>query len=230
MTHRLLAAATLMLVTTATAWAETEGVPNVKTPEPEKVETQMEETLDDIQNYSVEQKNQAMRVARHAIDDLNQQITLLQGDINSQWRDLSQDARLQKQEALTALKEQQAQLETYEYTGGAHGLPSVQYFHWDLAKQQSVKLGDLLVPGQQSAFWEKAREQHTAWLDEENLDQTFRDSWPFDKTDNVFFNDKGMVLQYNVYHIAPYAMGQPTLTIPYAELEGIVRGQYLPQQ
>ena len=45
MTHRLLAAATLMLVTTATAWAETEGVPNVKTPEPEKVETQMEETL-----------------------------------------------------------------------------------------------------------------------------------------------------------------------------------------
>ena len=60
-------------------------------------------------------------------------------------------------------------METYEYTGGAHGLPSVQYFHWDLAKQQSVKLGDLLVPGQQSAFWEKAREQHTAWLDEENL-------------------------------------------------------------
>ena len=121
-------------------------------------------------------------------------------------------------------------METYEYTGGAHGLPSVQYFHWDLAKQQSVKLGDLLVPGQQSAFWEKAREQHTAWLDEENLDQAFRDSWPFDKTDNVFFSDEGMVLQYNVYHIAPYAMGQPTLTIPYAELEGIVRGQYLPQQ
>lgn len=121
-------------------------------------------------------------------------------------------------------------METYEYTGGAHGLPSVQYFHWNLAKQQSAKLDDLLVPGQQSAFWEKAREQHTAWLDKENLDQTFRDSWPFDKTDNVFFSGKGMVLQYNVYHIAPYAMGQPTLTIPYAELEGILRAPYFPQQ
>ena len=137
MTHRLLAAATLMLVTTATAWAETEGVPNVKTPEPEKVEAQMEDTLDDIQNYSVEQKNQAMRVARHAIDDLNQQITLLQGDINSQWRDLSQDARLQKQEALTALKEQQAQLET-RYKA----LQNASEDNWDAAKvkfQQSCE-------------------------------------------------------------------------------------------
>jgi hypothetical protein len=118
-------------------------------------------------------------------------------------------------------------METYEYTGGAHGLPSVQYFHWDLAKQQSVKLNDMLVPGQQAAFWEKAREQHTAWLNKENLDQAFRDSWPFDKTDNVFFTDKGLVLQYNVYHIAPYAMGQPTLTIPYSDLDGILRAPYL---
>jgi hypothetical protein len=118
-------------------------------------------------------------------------------------------------------------METYEYTGGAHGMPSVQYFHWDLAKQQKVALNDLLVPGQQSAFWEKARQQHSVWLDKKSLDQAFRDSWPFDKTDDVFFTDKGLVLQYNVYHIAPYAMGQPTLTIPYADLEGILRGAYL---
>ena len=145
MTHRLLAAATLMLVTTATAWAETEGVPNVKTPEPEKVETQMEETLDDIQNYSVEQKNQAMRVARHAIVDLNQQITLLQGDINSQWRDLSQDARLQKQEALTALKEQQAQLETrYQ------ALQNASEDNWDAAKLKFQQSWEAAKQGWQS--------------------------------------------------------------------------------
>ena len=145
MTHRLLAAATLMLVTTATAWAETEGVPNVKTPEPEKVETQMEETLDDIQNSSVEQKNQAMRVARHAIDDLNQQITLLQGDINSQWRDLSQDARLHKQDALTALKEQQAQLETrYQ------ALQNAGEDNWDAAKVKFQQSWEAAKQGWQS--------------------------------------------------------------------------------
>jgi polyhydroxyalkanoate synthesis regulator phasin len=145
MTHRILAAATLMLVTTASAWAETEGVPNVKTPEPEKVETQMEETLDDIQNYSVEQKNEAMRVARHAIDDLNQQITLLQGDINSQWRDLSQDARLHKQEALASLKEQQTQLETrYQ------ALQNASEDNWDVAKVKFQQSWEAAKQGWQS--------------------------------------------------------------------------------
>ncbi len=145
MTHRILAAATLMLVTTASAWAETEGVPNVKTPEPEKVETQMEETLDDIQNYSVEQKNEAMRVARHAIDDLNQQITLLQGDINSQWRDLSQDARLHKQEALASLKEQQTQLETrYQ------ALQNASEDNWDAAKVKFQQSWEAAKQGWQS--------------------------------------------------------------------------------
>ena len=145
MTHRILAAATLMLVTTASAWAETEGVPNVKTPEPEKVETQMEETLDDIQNYSVEQKNEAMRVARHAIDDLDQQITLLQGDINSQWRDLSQDARLHKQEALASLKEQQTQLETrYQ------ALQNASEDNWDVAKVKFQQSWEAAKQGWQS--------------------------------------------------------------------------------
>lgn len=145
MTHPILAAATLMLVTTASAWAETEGVPNVKTPEPEKVETQMEETLDDIQNYSVEQKNEAMRVARHAIDDLNQQITLLQGDINSQWRDLSQDARLHKQEALASLKEQQTQLETrYQ------ALQNASEDNWDVAKVKFQQSWEAAKQGWQS--------------------------------------------------------------------------------
>lgn len=118
-------------------------------------------------------------------------------------------------------------MDSYEYTGGAHGQPSVQYFHWDLARQQKLTLDDLLEPGQQQAFWELARRQHQQWLDEEKLDQAFRDSWPFDRTDNVYFGKDGLVLHYNVYHIAPYAMGQPTLTIPYEQLDGIVRGKYL---
>lgn len=118
-------------------------------------------------------------------------------------------------------------LDSYEYTGGAHGQPGVQYFHWDLARQQELGLDDLLEPGRQEAFWELARSRHQQWLDEENLDQAFRDSWPFDRTDNAYFSKNGLVLHYNVYHIAPYAMGQPELTIPYEKLDGIVRGKYL---
>ena len=106
MTHRLLAAAAFMLVTTATSWADTQGVPNVKTPDPDKVAVQMEDTLEDIQEFTVEQKNDAMRTARHALDDLDRQITLLQSEIDSGWKELSQQARLDKQSAMAALKEQ----------------------------------------------------------------------------------------------------------------------------
>lgn len=118
-------------------------------------------------------------------------------------------------------------MDSYEYTGGAHGQPGVQYFHWDLARQQKLTLDDLLEPGQQQAFWELASSQHQQWLDEEKLDQAFRDSWPFDRTDNAYFGKDGLVLHYNVYHIAPYAMGQPMLTIPYEKLDGVVRDKYL---
>ncbi|MCG8391519.1 MAG: hypothetical protein MI745_00390 [Pseudomonadales bacterium] len=131
MATRLLAAAALMLVTTATAWADTQGVPNVKTPDPEKVEAQMEDTLEDIQQFSVEQKNDAMRTARHALDDLDRQITLMQSNIDSQWRELSQQARLQKQEALSALKDQRADLEKQYQT-----LQKAGANNWEAAKSQ----------------------------------------------------------------------------------------------
>lgn len=119
-------------------------------------------------------------------------------------------------------------MESYEYTGGAHGQPNVGYFHWDVKRQQWLQLEDLLVPGQEAAFWTLAEQVHQDWLNAQELDESFRDSWPFDKTDDVFFNKQGLVLQYNVYHIAPYAMGQPQLTLPYAALKGILREQYQP--
>lgn len=117
--------------------------------------------------------------------------------------------------------------ESNEYTGGAHGNPAVSFFHWDLAAQQRLSLDDLLVPGQQNAFWDLARTAHTQWLDRQKLDRNFRESWPFDRTEQAYFSKQGLVLLYNVYHIAPYAMGQPELTLPYPQLDGIVRDSYL---
>lgn len=119
-------------------------------------------------------------------------------------------------------------MESYEYTGGAHGQPNVGYFHWDLDRQQWLTLEDLLVPAENDTFWALAKQAHEDWLNQQELDDTFRESWPFEKTDDVYFNGKGLVLQYNVYHIAPYAMGQPKLVLPYDALKGIVREKYLP--
>ena len=149
MTHKFLVAATLMMVTTAAAWADsTEGVPNVKTPAPEKVEVQAEATLEDIREFSVEQKNEAMRTARHALDDLDQQMNLLQSEVDSQWRELSQDARLSKQEALSALKQEQKALEAHYRSmqeAGKDNWQSVQdrfQQSWDAARRNWKTLVD----------------------------------------------------------------------------------------
>lgn len=132
MTHKFLAAATLMMVTTAAAWADsTQGVPHVKSPEPEKMEMQLESTLEDIGDFSEEQKNEAMRTARHALDDLEQRMNLVQGEIDSQWRDLSQDARLGKQEALSALKQEQQELEA-----AYRAMQDAGEENWKAAQQQ----------------------------------------------------------------------------------------------
>ena len=42
------------------------------------------------------------------------------------------------------------------------------------------------------------------------------------------FTDQGIVVKYDTYQIAPYSYGQPELLIPYSELDGALRVDYLP--
>ena len=47
-------------------------------------------------------------------------------------------------------------------------------------------------------------------------------------SENVAPLKDALAVKYQVYDLAPYAVGQPVLTIPYADLEGIFRPRYLP--
>jgi len=35
------------------------------------------------------------------------------------------------------------------------------------------------------------------------------------------FSEEGLVIQFNIYEVTAYAMGAPTVTIPWGELSGI---------
>lgn len=118
--------------------------------------------------------------------------------------------------------------ESYTDTGGAHGLPYTSYLHWDVGNDQEVILDDLLVNGREEAFWTLAREAHRRWAQEYDLTQDDLENWPFEQTDEFYFDDDGLVLVYQVYDIAPYALGQPELEIPWGELRGIIKPAYLP--
>ncbi|MCW8128254.1 DUF3298 and DUF4163 domain-containing protein [Microbulbifer halophilus] len=117
---------------------------------------------------------------------------------------------------------------SYAYTGGAHGIPTTHWLNWDLEAGEPVALEQIIRPGQEAAFWDLARAAHERWLEEEaNIDEEFRQGWPFARTENFHLDKKGLTLLYGVYELGPYAMGQVQLTIPRDKLDKVVREEYL---
>ncbi len=120
------------------------------------------------------------------------------------------------------------EISSYEFTGGAHGMPATHWLNWDLAAAKPVSLSDLIQSGKLKAFWDLARQAHVQWLkNEAEADDDFRQAWPFQKTDDYRLTAKGVVLLYQVYSIAPYVMGEPQLLVPWEQAKPLVRQAYL---
>ncbi|MDX1803526.1 MAG: hypothetical protein R3292_05555 [Alcanivorax sp.] len=130
MGHRLLAATAVMLMTTAAAWAEPEVAPSARPNDPDRVEARMEDRLEDVRNYSVEQKDQAMQAARRALDELDGHIRSLQESVDRNLHTLSRESRQRREEGLAGLKIQQQKLQA-RY----HDLQAATANNWDAAKQ-----------------------------------------------------------------------------------------------
>lgn len=124
------------------------------------------------------------------------------------------------------------ELSSYLDTGGAHGMPGRGFITWSRAQHKALSLADMVVPGQQATFWLAAQEAHRGWLIASKLDQDaeFVKNWPFQRTDNIALASDAVVLKYNVYSIAPYAMGHIELKIPYARLNGVIRPELRPRR
>ena len=120
------------------------------------------------------------------------------------------------------------ELDSYVYHAGqAHGLPLTAYMVIDERLGQVVTLDEMLLEGQEAAFQAALFRAHEQWLLEQEADSYFVGFWPPVESRNVAPLAAAWAVTYNVYEIAPYAFGQPTLHIPLSELEGIARPRYL---
>ncbi|WP_110670391.1 RsiV family protein [Salinicola halophilus] len=119
------------------------------------------------------------------------------------------------------------ELDGYLFSGGAHGLPLTEYMVIDRDSHQVVTLDDMLVPGQRPAYARALTRAHQRWTTGDEIHVNPRD-WPLSISDNAAPLAEGLAVKYQVYDLGPYAIGQPTLTIPYTELEGVLRARYLP--
>lgn len=120
------------------------------------------------------------------------------------------------------------ELNSYVYHAGqAHGLPMTAYMVLDERLGQVVALEEMLLEGQEPAFQAALLRAHKQWLQEQEADSYFIAFWPAVESRNVAPLASAWAVTYNVYEIAPYAFGQPTLHIPLSELEGIAKPRYL---
>ncbi len=125
------------------------------------------------------------------------------------------------------------QLDSYIFTGGAHGISTTQYINWLPEVDKILSLESMLLPKMMPAFEKALRQQHSLWLKTnpqamENP-SAYNKLWPFVPTDNAALMADGLAVTYDPYSIAPYAFGRPTLTIPYSQLKGILRPEVMPK-
>lgn len=125
------------------------------------------------------------------------------------------------------------QLDSYIFTGGAHGISTTQYLNWLPKTDKLLTLEAMLLPGKVSAYEEALKKQHALWLKKNPLAKedpaAYNKLWPFEPSDNVALLENGLAVTYDPYRLAPYSFGKPTIYIPYRELKGILRPEVLPK-
>lgn len=128
------------------------------------------------------------------------------------------------------------------YTGGAHGMQTWSYLLFDMHLQSQITLSDMMATddsyGELSELVEMAFDEYIIeWShqvqpedkrsDKEKIKE-YKQMNAFDMTDNVSFNQEGLVFHYNPYHLGSYAQGPIALVVPFEKLQNILRSEYLP--
>lgn len=115
------------------------------------------------------------------------------------------------------------------YTGGAHGNYSTLYLNYDLSKNDTLSLNDIIPQAKYSQLTKVGEE---IFRKQEGLttNQSLSDSYFFE--DNLFhlntnftLTSKGLLFLYNIYEIKPYAAGSTELLIPYQLIDSLMTDQ-----
>ena len=109
-------------------------------------------------------------------------------------------------------------LESYLFTGGAHGLSNLRFLNFDklkgteLDRQELFKSEKRFVTFAETLFREQENIPAEAGI---NSTGFMFETESFYLPENIGYTDKGLLLFYEPYEIASYADGPITLTIPY---------------
>lgn len=123
------------------------------------------------------------------------------------------------------------ELQSYSYSGGAHGMSTMQYVNWVPKMDKILTLNDMVLRGRMKAFEAALKKQYMKWLDANEFAQAdkagYSKMWPFQFSENAALMQDGIAVTFDHYVLGPYALGMPTIVVPYSELKGIINSGLL---
>ncbi|RSL31423.1 DUF3298 domain-containing protein [Salibacterium salarium] len=106
--------------------------------------------------------------------------------------------------------------EEYQFTGGVHGMSQHTAYTFDAQTGETLTLQDLFA--EDTDYVSVINETIETEMEDEALGGSYFD---FDgvepETDQFYVTEKGPVVYFQPYEIAPYAEGIPTFTVPWDE-------------
>ncbi|AUD04965.1 DUF3298 and DUF4163 domain-containing protein [Spirosoma pollinicola] len=120
--------------------------------------------------------------------------------------------------------------ETFAYTGGAHPNSSVSFYNFNRETGKIITLADMV--SDTTALLrvvEKAFRKQQDLQPQNNLEEKgyFLHDGRFFLPANIGMSTSGLIFYYNPYEIAAYAVGPIQVTVPYAQLSGILHENWL---
>ncbi len=109
----------------------------------------------------------------------------------------------------------------YAYTGGAHGNYGTTFICIDLAANKKIVLADVLTAagiGRLGKELEKEFRLQAGLKPNENLSDAGLFDNKIEPNDNFYLTTKGIGFSYMPYEIAPYAMGEISLFLPFTKI------------
>lgn len=118
------------------------------------------------------------------------------------------------------------------YEGGAHDYYVFEGFTFDVSSGRKLQLEDILSDAE--GFYDKAVSYIAQKLEEDYADGLFPEYQDVVENDTFgetpmcwYLDNTGIVIEYNLYTVAPYVTGAPSVTLPYDMFSEYIKEEYI---
>ena len=121
-------------------------------------------------------------------------------------------------------------VERYVYTGGAHGSNFRQFVNYNLQTGEQIDEEQLFAENYQEPLTQLLLQYMVEQNDEIALIQDLQEAGynvdDIHPNDNFYLAEEGITYVFNPYDIAPYALGETEILIPWSALQNILKPEF----